>query len=178
MFAYSSSSNNRSSQGAGGSHVNSSGSTVSNGVIIGATVSQPQQPQQQQEEDEWSDFVSVTAKSPKRKPITSHAQGSTTTTKASAGEDDWTDFVSSAPAAGPNFTPWGASTSYQYSQTVAGRTPTPAHIPPRLGSHGPEMQFADPSPFFISSTAAGLQSMFGGGGVGGHSHQRKDSGRK
>lgn len=138
------------------------------------------------EEDEWSDFVSVpgvivspkkAAQEQRQKKETS---GSSKITNNNSVEDDWTDFVSSAPP-GPNFTPWGAASSYgQFSsQPPIPNRPT-THLPPRLGG-GTEMQFVDPSPFFISSTAAGLQSMFGGGGGGashGKNNSKSNSGRK
>lgn len=87
-----------------------------------------------QDEDEWTDFVSGVVK-----PIS----GSTTLAN---GDDEWSDFVSSAPS-GPNFTPWQTPSNYQR---------------PMIKSNDlqPELRFANPSPFFISS--AGLPSSFGG----------------
>lgn len=122
---------------------------------------QPHQPQgQSQEEDEWTDFVSVTE--PKiSKPATA-------VNNHSSADDDWTDFVSSTTSTvptGPNFTPWGAP-SPSFQAPLSNRQMT-TNLPPRMGGNGgPEMQFVDPTPFFISSAGAGLQSMFGGGGMG------------
>lgn len=115
---------------------------------------QQHQPQgQSQEEDEWTDFVSVTE--------SKATKSGTAVNNNSSADDDWTDFVSNTTSTGPNFTPWGApSPSYQ---TPLGNRPMTTHLPTR-GVGGPEMQFVDPTPFFISSAGAGLQSMFGGGG--------------
>lgn len=131
-----------------------------------------------QEEDEWSDFVSmpgvITAK--KSAVIVEKQQQQSKSSKSIAAvEDDWTEFVSSTaaapvPSAGPNFIPWGAASSYgssSFSQPGIPNRPTTHLPPPRLAASGADfVQFVDPAPFFISSTAAGLQSMFGGGGGG------------
>lgn len=132
------------------------------------------QQQQEEGEDEWSDFVSVqgVVMSPKRSPVVrgggvgaqQQQQREPSHKVGAANEDnDWTDFVSSAPqTTGPNFTPWGAS-SPAYGQFIQQAPITSRPTTTRFGGGAPEMQFVDPSPFFISSTAAGLQSVFRGG---------------
>lgn len=133
---------------------------------------------QVKEEDEWSDFVSVPSKSSPKKVVSNNVKA------PSPIEDDWTEFVSSTPSTqsalpppaggGPNFTPWGASANYSsFSQAPIPSRPTTHLPPPRF--NGAELQFVDPAPFFISSTAAGLQSMFGGGGAGSRGGERGSS---
>lgn len=160
-----------------------SGAGVSNSSVPSAQVSQfsgSVAQTQKDEEDEWSDFVSV-PRATVTQQVTSSPQRNLNTVSGGSHtpDDEWSDFVSSAPQPmpppllqrgpggnGPNFTPWGVSPSNsQAPQSIPSRPRTHLPLPSPLGGvgaggGGPEMQFVDAAPFFISST--GFNSVFGG----------------